>query len=184
MLAAPEITRTINELLHLVGMPNASFKIEIQPLDHPENSGTDRVQFLLDANKSGQFLPVYKAASGGEMSRIILCIKSLTAQAMHLPTLIFDEVDTGISGEAAKQVGILLNRLGLHHQVICITHQPQVAAKGIRHFFVYKDFDSKGRITTKVRVLAPEERVLAIAQMIGGEKPSEAAMQNARELIV
>jgi len=92
-------------------------------------------------------------------------------------------VDTGISGEAARQVGVLLKDLSNYHQVICITHQPQVAAKGAKHFFVYKDEDTNQRITTKVRVLKPEERVLAIAQMIGGEKPSEAALQNAKELV-
>jgi DNA repair protein RecN (Recombination protein N) len=113
----------------------------------------------------------------------MLCIKSLTARAMQLPTLIFDEVDTGISGEAARQVGVLLNDLGKYHQIICITHQPQVAARGPKHFFVYKDLDGSNRITTKVRVLKNEERIQAIAQMIGGETPSEAALQNARELV-
>jgi len=181
--AAPKIAGKVNELLKLVGMPNAEIRIAIEPLTQPDAAGMDEVKFLLDANRSGQYLPVYKAASGGEMSRIMLCIKSLTAKAMHLPTLIFDEVDTGISGEAARQVGVLLQGLGNYHQVICITHQPQVAAKGARHFFVYKDLDPKSRITTRVRILQPEERVLAIAQMIGGEKPSEAALQNARELV-
>lgn len=177
-----QITSRINELLALVGMPNARFDIALKR-QVPNAMGIDNVQFLLDANKSGRFQPVEKAASGGEMSRIMLCIKSLTAKAMHLPTLIFDEVDTGISGEAARQVGMLLRDLSKYHQVICITHQPQVAAKGTRHFYVYKDEDSKQRITTKVRILAPNERVLAIARMIGGEQPSDAAIQNAKELV-
>lgn len=180
---APVLSEKINELLQLVGMPNARLKIEVLPLSEPSDNGMDEIRFLLDANKSGQFLPVYKAASGGEMSRIMLCIKSLTARAMHLPTLIFDEVDTGISGEAARQVGVLLQNLGQHHQVICITHQPQVAAKGERHYFIYKELDNNNRITTRVRTLKPEERIRAIAQMIGGESPSEAALQNARELV-
>ena len=180
--AGLQIVNKINELLVLVGMPNAKFDIKIERKD-PNASGIDDVQFLLDANKSGQFLPVQKAASGGEMSRIMLCIKSLTAKAMQLPTLIFDEVDTGISGEAARQVSILLRDLSRYHQVICITHQPQVAAKGSRHFYVYKDEDNNRRITTKVKVLQQDERVLAIARMIGGEQPSEAALQNARELV-
>ncbi|MGN6568426.1 MAG: DNA repair protein RecN, partial [Flavipsychrobacter sp.] len=180
---APEITAKINELLAAVGMPNARFDILLKNNIEPGPMGMDTVSFLLDANKSGQFLPVHKAASGGEMSRIMLCIKSLTAQAMHLPTLIFDEVDTGISGEAARQVAVLLRDLSKYHQVICITHQPQVAAKGTKHFYVYKDVDTTGRITTRLRILQQDERVLAIAQMIGGEKPSEAAMQNARELV-
>jgi DNA repair protein RecN (Recombination protein N) len=180
---APVIEKKVNELLTLVGMPNARIKIITEQKTEPSVLGIDDIQFLLDANKSGQFLPVHKAASGGEMSRIMLCIKSLTAKAMRLPTLIFDEVDTGISGEAARQVSILLRELSQYHQVICITHQPQVAAKGSRHFYVYKDEDNKQRITTKIKVLKQDERVLAIARMIGGEKPSNAAMQNAKELV-
>lgn len=179
---APAIITKMNELLPLVGMPNARFDIKIKE-QKPATTGIDDIQFLLDANKSGQFLPLEKAASGGEMSRIMLCIKSLTAQAMHLPTLIFDEVDTGISGEAARQVGTLLRDLSKYHQVICITHQPQVAARGSRHFYVYKDENKEGRINTRIRTLHDDERVLAIARMIGGEKPSEAALQNARELV-
>lgn len=178
----PQIVQRVNELLTLVGMPNAQIQISQKDTEQPSATGTDEVHFLLDANKSGQFLPIHKAASGGEMSRIMLCIKSLTAQAMQLPTLIFDEVDTGISGEAAKQVGILLQQLGVHHQVICITHQPQVAAKGSRHFYVFKEAQ-KGRIITQVRILQPEERILAIARMIGGEQPGDAAMQHAKELV-
>lgn len=182
--AAPKIAEEVNKLLKLVGMPNAQIQINLEPLTEPGFLGMDDVQFFLDANKSGQFLPVYKAASGGEMSRIMLCIKSLTAKAMHLPTLIFDEVDTGISGEAARQVALLLKELGNYHQVVCITHQPQVAAKGARHFFVYKEADKTKRIATRVRVLAKEERIHAIAQMIGGEQPSDAAIQSARELVM
>lgn len=180
---APEIAANVNTLLALVGMPNARFSIDLKP-SAPSKQGADEVQFLLDANKSGQFLPIHKAASGGEMSRIMLSIKSLTAKAMHLPTLIFDEVDTGISGEAARQVGVLLRDLAQYHQVICITHQPQVAAKGSCHFYVYKELSKDDRITTQIRALKPEERVLAIARMIGGEQPSDAAMQNARELVL
>ncbi|MFI5196559.1 MAG: DNA repair protein RecN [Chitinophagales bacterium] len=180
--AIAPFTRKINELLILVGMPNARFDVLMESIP-PSTHGTDHVNFLLDANKSGQFQPLQKAASGGEMSRIMLCIKSLTAQALHMPTLIFDEVDTGISGEAARQVGILLRDLSKYHQVICITHQPQVAAKGSRHFYVYKEADKNERLSTKVKVLQQDERVLAIARMIGGEKPSEAAISNARELV-
>lgn len=179
----PQIEERVDTLLVLVGMPNARIKIQLSKEQYPGISGIDKVQFLLDANKSGQFQLMQKAASGGEMSRIMLCIKSLTAKAMQLPTLIFDEVDTGISGEAARQVGILLRDLSQYHQVICITHQPQVAAKGSRHFYVYKDEDGAQRITTKIRILKQEERVLAIARMIGGEQPSEAALQNAKELV-
>jgi len=180
---APQISKRVTELLALVGMPNARFDVQIGAAKEPGSLGADDVKYLLDANRSGRFQPVYKAASGGEMSRIMLCIKSLTAKALHLPTLIFDEVDTGISGEAARQVGLLLRDLSRYHQVMVITHQPQVAARGARHFFVYKDAEGKGRITTKVRILEPGERVMAIARMIGGEQPSEAALANARELV-
>lgn len=172
----------VNKLLALVGMPNAVFTVSVLKRAEPGELGMDDVQFYLDANKSGKPLPVHKAASGGEMSRIMLCIKSLTAKAMHLPTLIFDEVDTGVSGEAAKQVGLLLQSLSAYHQVICITHQPQVAARGSNHLYVYKQ-DEKGRIATRVSILTDEERVMAIAKMIGGEQPGNAALQNARELM-
>lgn len=181
--ALPAFTAQINDLLALVGMPNARIDIQMKKLDAPALHGVDDVAFLLDANKSGQFLPVQKAASGGEMSRIMLCIKSLTAAAMQLPTLIFDEVDTGISGEAARQVGILLRKLASHHQIICITHQPQVAAKGTSHFYVFKEEGKDGRIKTQLKLLAQDERVDAIARMIGGEQPSKAAIDNAKELV-
>jgi DNA repair protein RecN (Recombination protein N) len=179
----PSFAGKINELLVLVGMPNAKFDIRMEAIQ-PCPAGIDRVQFLLDANKSGQFQLLQKAASGGEMSRIMLCIKSLTAKALQLPTLIFDEVDTGISGEAARQVAILLRELSQYHQVICITHQPQVAARGSRHFYVYKEAGQNEWLSTKIRVLHQDERILAIARMIGGEQPSEAAISNARELVV
>ncbi len=180
---APGIAAEVTKLLGLVGMPNARFDIRLNKSAQPGPKGIDEVSFVLDANKSGQFQPLHKAASGGEMSRIMLSIKSLTAQAMQLPTLIFDEVDTGISGEAARQVAILLLQLAEYHQVICITHQPQVAGRGTQHFFVYKDAGANGRITTKVRSLNGDERVLAIARMIGGEQPSKAAVENAKELV-
>ncbi len=179
---APQIIVKINELLALVGMPNARFDIRLLKQE-PGILGIDEVNFLLDANKSGQFQTVEKAASGGEMSRIMLCIKSLTARAMHMPTLIFDEVDTGISGEAARQVAMLLRDLGQYHQVICITHQPQVAARGTRHFYVYKEEGKDKRIITKIKVLKQDERILAVARMIGGEQPSDAAINNAKELV-
>lgn len=180
--ASVPFAKKVNERLALVGMPNARFEIAIDGAE-PGVHGIDRIQFLLDANKSGRFQLLHKAASGGEMSRIMLCIKSLVADALELPTLIFDEVDTGISGEAARQVGILLRQLANHRQVIVITHQPQVAARGSRHFFVYKEADGKGRLSTKVKVLDSNERVLAIARMIGGEAPSDAAINSARELV-
>ena len=180
---APVFAAKVNELLALVGMPNALLKIEITKGEHLQEYGTDLIAFLFDANKSGKFSPVQKAASGGEMSRIMLCIKALTAKALALPTLIFDEVDAGISGEAAKQVGTLLRSLSDYHQVLCITHQPQVAGKGTQHFYVYKTTTDQEQVKTRIRLLNNDERIRAIAQMIGGEKPSEAALENARELV-
>lgn len=179
---AGSFAQEINKLLHLIGMPNAVLQIVLEPADHFTPYGKDRIQYLLDANKSGKFAPVQKAASGGELSRIMLSIKTLTAKALQLPTLIFDEVDTGISGEAAKQVGVLLRSLGQYHQVMCITHQPQVAGKGNCHFYVYKQQED-GSVKTRIRQLNTEERIHLIAQMIGGEEPSEAALSNARELV-
>mgnify|MGYP003582656161 FL=1 len=179
---AGSFAEDINKLLHLIGMPNAVLQIVLEPTDHFTPYGKDRIQYLLDANKSGKFAPVQKAASGGELSRIMLSIKTLTAKALQLPTLIFDEVDTGISGEAAKQVGVLLRSLGQYHQVMCITHQPQVAGKGNCHFYVYKQQED-GSVKTRIRQLNTEERIHLIAQMIGGEEPSEAALSNARELV-
>lgn len=177
----PDFERHLNALLTLVGMPNAKLKIDQSTEETPTIHGIDTIVFLFDANKTNSFSPVYKAASGGEMSRIMLCIKSLTAKAMQLPTLLFDEVDTGISGEAAKQVGVLLKALAQYHQVLCITHQPQVAAKADAHFYVYKN-ETHDRITAKMKLLNAEEHVFSIAQMIGGENPGEAAINNAKEL--
>src|SRR5437868_14315023 len=119
-------------------MPNAMLRVAVETTHALSLHGADEIEFLFDANKSGQFQPVRKVASGGELSRLMLCIKSLVAQSIDLPTLIFDEIDTGISGEAARQVGIVMKDLASKHQVICITHQPQLAGKADVHFFVYK----------------------------------------------
>src|SRR3984893_18754167 len=117
-------------------MPNARLKVELKDAAL-HISGKDQIDFLFDANKSNRFQPIRKVASGGELSRLMLCIKSLVAQSIDLPTLIFDEIDTGISGEAARQVGVIMKGLAAGHQVICITHQPQIAGKADAHFFVY-----------------------------------------------
>lgn len=171
----------VNSLLLQVGMPNAQIKIIVSPAVIGEY-GTDAIEYLFDANKTGRFEPLNKVASGGELSRLMLCIKSVVAKKLSLPTLIFDEIDTGISGEAAKQVGVIMKNMSGDHQLIAITHQPQIAAKATAHYFVYKS-RSHGKINTAVRRLTPAERVEAIARMIGGEKPSAAALQNAREMI-
>lgn len=171
----------VNALLSQVGMPNARLKVDIvQGELNPY--GQDTIEFLFDANKSNQFAPVGKVASGGELSRLMLCIKSLVAQSVALPTLIFDEIDTGISGEAARQVGVILKDLARAHQIICITHQPQIAGKADAHYFVYKDAKAE-KVTTSVRLLSMEERIDKIAQMLSGERPTAAALENAREMV-
>ena len=172
----------VNKLLAQVGMPNAKLKVLVQPADL-SSSGADAIEFLFDANRSGQFQPVRKVASGGELSRLMLCIKSLVAQSIDLPTLIFDEIDTGISGEAARQVGIIMKELAAKRQVICITHQPQIAGKADAHFFVYKEI-VRDKVKTNIRQLTTEERITAIAKMLSGEKPTAAAMENAREMVM
>ena len=174
-------TKNVNQLLHQVGMPNAKIKVTIDEVAY-NAYGKDKIDFLFDANNTQKFEPIKKVASGGELSRLMLCIKSLVAKSIDLPTMIFDEIDTGISGEPAKQVGLLLQGLGQARQVLCITHQPQIAAKGHAHLFVYKE--QKGTSTnTFLRVLSAKERVQHIALMIGGDPPSKSALENAKELL-
>ncbi len=172
----------VNKLLVQVGMPNALIKVDIQATTLGIH-GADAIDFLFDANKSGRFQPVGKVASGGELSRLMLCIKSLVAQSVDLPTLIFDEIDTGISGEAAKQVGVIMKELAARRQIICITHQPQIAGKANAHFFVYKEI-VKDAVKTNIRLLTTDERIVNIAKMLSGEKPTAAAMENAREMVM
>lgn len=172
----------VNRMLEQVGMPNAKLKATIEATD-ADAFGKDSVEFLFDANKSGRFETLSKVASGGELSRLMLSIKSLVAESMDLPTLIFDEIDTGISGEAAKQVGIIMNAMASNRQLITITHQPQIAGKAHAHLFVYKEIQNDA-IRTNIRLLTGEERITAIAKMLSGEKPTAAALENAREMVM
>lgn len=175
------LTNNVNKLLHQVGMPNAKIKVTIDEVPY-HLFGKDKVDILFDANNTQKFEPIKKVASGGELSRLMLCIKSLVAKSIDLPTMIFDEIDTGISGEPAKQVGLLLQSLGQARQVLCITHQPQIAAKGNAHLYVYKE--QKGSTThTYLKTLDAKERVQHIATMIGGDPPSKSALDNAKELL-
>ncbi len=176
----------VNKLLFKVGMPSARFGVELKETEL-RPYGTDDCLFVLDANFSAgkgeiNWQPIRKVASGGELSRLMLCIKSLVADRMQLPTLIFDEIDAGISGEAAKQVGYLLRGLGSNRQVICVTHQPQVAGKGQHHWHVSKSETDQG-IETKVELLDAEQRVEALARLLGGASPTETARRNAAELL-
>jgi DNA repair protein RecN (Recombination protein N) len=174
-------TQKVNALLAQIGMPNAQIKVDIKPTTLSAH-GSDEINFLFDANKSNRFEPLHKVASGGELSRLMLSVKSLVAKKLQLPVLIFDEIDTGISGEAAKQVGIIMKDLSSNHQLIAITHQPQIAAKAAAHYFVYKQIVNDA-IQTSVRLLNSDERIVAIAQMLSGEKPTAAAMENAKEMM-
>lgn len=177
----PGIKKELELLLKEVGMPNATMHIhsdtaELGPL------GIDKINFLFSANKGISPEELKNAASGGEFSRLMLCIKYMLADKSSLPTIVFDEIDTGISGEVAFKVGKMMKQMSKNHQVIAITHLPQIAAQGSAHYFVYKDHSSK-RSVSKIRELTKEDRVKEIAQMIGGEKPSETAMKNAKELL-
>lgn len=175
------LEESVNGLLKQVGMPNAVLKVTVQNREL-NATGKDAIEFLFDANKSNRFEPIRKVASGGELSRLMLCIKSLVAESINLPTLIFDEIDTGISGEAAKQVGLIMKQLATNRQIICITHQPQIAGKANAHFFVYKEIRNDA-VKTNIRLLNEDERITAIARMLSGEKPTAAAMENAREMM-
>ncbi len=182
MQQSKPLAEQVNALLVQVGMPNARLKIELTETAL-NIFGKDNIAFLFDANKSNRFEPLRKVASGGELSRLMLCIKSLVAESVDLPTLIFDEIDTGISGEAAKQVGIIMKRLEAQRQVISITHQPQIAGKADAHFFVYKEIKGDA-IKTNIRLLSTDERITAIAKMLSGERPTAAALENAREMVM
>ncbi|MGN6265100.1 MAG: DNA repair protein RecN [Ginsengibacter sp.] len=175
----------VNRLLVQMGMPNAKIKVEISHEESLNAFGADKIEFLFNANLSSahrQFEPVRKVASGGELSRLMLSIKSLVAKRIQLPTLIFDEIDSGISGEAARQVGIIIKQLSASHQVIAITHQPQIAAKANTHFFVYKEI-KEDKIATAIKILDQDERITAIATMLSGKKPTAAAFENAKEMM-
>lgn len=179
----------VNQLLKQVGMPNAQIKVSISPIAL-QQQGKDNIEFLFDANvpagqvsQSNRFEPIRKVASGGELSRLMLCIKSLVAKSINLPTMIFDEIDTGISGEAAKQVGMIMKEMASGRQIICITHQPQIAGKADAHFFVYKEIVNDA-VKTNIRKLNQDERITAIARMLSGEKPTAAALENAKEMIM
>ena len=177
----PSFEKNVNTLLAQVGMPNAKIKVAVTDINLNQY-GKNIIEFLFDANKSNRFEALRKIASGGELSRLMLCIKSLVAEKINLPTLIFDEIDTGISGEAAKQVGIILKQLSKQRQVISITHQPQIAGKADAHFYVYKQIKNNA-VLTNITLLDKDERIPAIAQMLAGETPTAAAIENAREMI-
>jgi len=179
---APSFEKSIHELLVPLSMENAFIKVSIEALEKPGPSGMDSISFLFAPNKGSDFKPLKDIASGGEISRLTLCIKSLVADAMTLPTLIFDEIDTGVSGEVASRMGEILASLAKKHQVLSITHSPQIAGKADKHYFVHKN-DKENRTVTAVKELDNESRVIEIAKMLSGNPPSAAAIENAKELM-
>jgi DNA repair protein RecN (Recombination protein N) len=169
------------KLLQEVGIPNATLQVDVQNTE-PSYTGIDKIDILFSANKGIAPRPLAQVASGGEFSRLMFCIKYVMAEKTAMPTLILDEIDSGVSGEVAIKLGNLMKTMSKTHQLIAISHLPQVAAKGDAHYFVYKD-NSAAKTISSIRELKKEERVEEIAKMIGGEKPSKIALQNAQELL-
>lgn len=171
----------LEKLLHSLGMPDAKVNINIEETT-PNQYGIDEVIFLFSANKGIAPQNLKQVASGGEFSRLMFCFKYVMADKIALPTIVFDEIDTGISGEIALKMAAMMQQMSENHQVIAISHLPQIAAKGNAHYFVYKD-NSAQKAASKIKELKGDERILAIAQMIGGDKPGESAMASAKELM-
>lgn len=180
--ATRPIEKQLIEKVSYLGIPNVRFECKIDPKNHPDTTGIDDLQFMFSANKNAPLQPVADVASGGEISRVMLCLKSMVAGATALPTIIFDEIDTGVSGEVADKMGQIMQEFGNQMQVIAITHLPQIAAKGKTHYFVYKS-DEGNSTTTNLRKLTDDERVKELAQMLSGSQISEAAIENARVML-
>jgi DNA repair protein RecN (Recombination protein N) len=182
--AIPKIETEINKMLVEVAMSAASIKIECLDLsiDDFNSEGANQIKFLFSANKGGTHKEISKVASGGELSRLMLCIKAMMAELSDMPTVIFDEIDTGISGETAAKVGGIVKKMAENHQVIAITHLPQMAGKGHHHYFVYKT-EGKDKTHTSLKLLNDSERIQEIARMLSGEQLTDAAIDNAKALI-
>ena len=177
-----KLIKQLETILTDLGMPNARFKIELIQIDTYLYNGKDHLDFLFTANKGSQFLTLKKAASGGELSRIMLAIKSILSNYQQLPTIMFDEIDTGVSGEIAHKMASIMEQMSLSMQVFSITHLPQIAAKGQSHFKVYKE-DIGETTVTALKKLSNEERVVEIAQMLGGKEVSDSAVAHAQQLL-
>lgn len=178
------LEEAINKILPEIGMPFVLFKIALTALDIDQihQKGLDQIDFLLSPDKGNKYGPINKIASGGELSRIMLCLKSILANSSAVPTLIFDEIDTGISGDIASKVANLMQNIAKQHQIISITHLPQIAAKGNHHLFVRKSM-IEGKTQTQVSVLNDKHRIKEIATMLSGKEPSSTALKTAKELI-
>lgn len=180
--AAPKIEKAIRETLAQLGMSAAVLLVELTPAAKPRETGLDNVLFRFSANKGSDPKPLDKVASGGELSRLMLSLKALITKLTSLPTILFDEIDTGISGDIAAKAGDIMATMAGHMQVIVITHLPQVASKGGSHLFVYKQEEGK-RTVTRIKALNKDERIQEIAKMLSAGKVSAAAVENARELL-
>jgi len=178
----PSLKKELESLLGVLGMPNARFNIDLLPSERMLLNGKDELVFEFSANKGSNFGSLKKVASGGELSRIMLSIKAILSRFKTLPTIIFDEIDTGVSGEVSYKIGEVMHRMSRYMQVITISHLPQVAAKGAHHFKVYKETIDQSTYT-QLKKLNPEDRIQEIAQMLGGEEISETAVQHAKELL-
>ena len=181
-IAAKAITEQLVERVMPLGMPNTRFTVDFVSRSEPESDGMDEIRFMFSANKSGELQPVAQTASGGEISRLMLCIKAMIAGFTALPAIIFDEVDTGVSGDIADKMGDIMQELGTKMQVITITHLPQIAAKGKEHFFVYKE-DTTDRTITRIKKLAKDERINEVARMLSGASLTNASIANAKDLL-
>ena len=177
-----QIENKVIEVLQNLGIPNAAFKLKFEKLSDFSVSGLDEVSFMFSANKSQELQEIAKVASGGEMSRLMLAVKTLITDTKSLPTIIFDEIDTGVSGEVAVKMGIILGQMAKTVQVLNITHLPQIAAKGKHHYKVFK-FDEADQTYTSIRKLSEQERVEEIAQMLSGENYSATTLETAKELL-
>ena len=178
----PQFESQVEGMLQQLSMENAKLQVQVSDLNELTINGLDNVEFLFAANKGSRMQSIKDVASGGELSRLALCTKSLVAAAIPLPTLIFDEIDSGVSGDVALKMGHILQKLASHHQVVVITHSPQVAARAEKHYFVYKNH-KEDRTVTNVKSLNSEERVRSIAVMLSQNPPSAAAMENAKDLM-
>ncbi|HPR31658.1 MAG TPA: DNA repair protein RecN [Prolixibacteraceae bacterium] len=178
----PDLENAITGNLQLLGMPHAVFSVVLHALEEPTPQGTDEVEFLFSANKGVAPEEINKVASGGELSRLMLSIKTVVAQSKALPAIVFDEIDSGISGEIANRMADILKKMSDYMQVINITHLPQIAAKGEQHFHVYKN-ETTGGTETGMVMLDPEQRIAELAKMLSGDPPSPEALANARSLL-
>ncbi len=180
--AIPGLIKQLEVLLETLGMPNARFNVELTHSETFLSNGNDELKFLFSANKGGQFNELKKAASGGELSRIMLAIKSILTNYTQLPTIMFDEIDTGVSGEISNKMALIMQQMSKTMQVFTITHLPQIAAKGDVHFKVFKE-DVEEVTQTQLKRLNPEERIVEIAQMLGGINMSSSAIEHAKQLL-